>query len=71
MPSKYVLASSNEFLDLIIATESSKGIIVFLDVESLFTSVSVKNTIRIFIDNVYGNVELVPPNIPQSLLMDM
>ena len=53
MSRKYVLASTYEFLDLIRATETSRGIMVSLDVESLFTNVPVEDTIQIVIDNVY------------------
>ena len=49
MPRKYVLASTYEFLDLIRATETSGGVMVSLDVESLFTNVPVEDTTQIVI----------------------
>ena len=42
-----------------------------LDVESLFTNVPVEDTIQIVINNVYGQDELVAPNILPSLLRNM
>ena len=62
IPRKYVLASTYEFLDIIRATEASRGVMVSLDVESLFTNVPVEDTIQIVIDNVYNHHELAPPN---------
>ena len=49
-------------------TESSKAIRVFLDVEIVFISVLVEETIHTVVDNVY---ELTPPKIPPNLLEEM
>ena len=65
------MASTYEFLDIIRAIETSRGVMVSLDVESLFTNVPVEDTIQIVIDNVYNHDELAPPNIPPNLLRDM
>ena len=61
MPRKYVLVSTYEFLDLIIAIESSKGIMVSLNAESTFTNVTAEDTIQIVMDKVYDNNEYDRP----------
>ena len=71
MPRKHVLASTYEFLDIIRAAETSSGIMVSLDVESLFTNVPVEETIKIVLDNVYDHSEMAPPKIPPNLLQEM
>ena len=71
MSRKYLLTDPYEFLDLIKATESSRGVIVFLDVENLLTNVPVDDTVQIVRYNVYYNIELAPPSILPVLLRDM
>ena len=68
MPRKQVLAYTYEFLDIIRATEACSGIMVSLDVESLFTNVPVEKSIKVVLDNVYDHSEIALPKIPPNLL---
>ncbi|XP_069177616.1 uncharacterized protein [Procambarus clarkii] len=54
-PSNYSLQSSADFLEIIKTTQPD-GIIASLDVESLFTSVPVDNTIEMKLDRVHKNI---------------
>ena len=47
------------------------GILASLDVESLFTNVPVRETIKIILDNVYHHPTLPPPDIPPSTLEEL
>ena len=67
LPSKYMLKSSDEFID-ILQTTRPEGLIASLDVESLFTNVPVEHTIDIICNNVYANNSIPPPNIPRPIL---
>ena len=66
---KHVLTSTYEFLDIIKTAETSSGIMASLDVESLFTNISVEETIKIVLNNVYDHSEMTPPNLLQEMLL--
>ena len=62
-----MLKSRDEFIN-IIQTTAPEHAPSSLDVESLFTNVPVRETIKIIIKNVYNHETLQPPNIsPQKL----
>ena len=70
MPSKYLLKSREDFID-ILRTSKPKGMLSSLDVESLFTNVPVKETIKIILENVYNHPNLSPPKVSKSNLEKM
>ena len=67
IPYKYMLKSTNDFIDLI-QLQKSNGILASLDVESLFTNVPIEDTIKIIIENTYKHKTLQPPEILNELL---
>ena len=67
IPSRYSLASSSEFLDLIKGMPTS-GTVASLDVESLFTNVPVDTTIDYILDRVYRDDTTPALDIPESAL---
>ena len=67
LPAKYQLNSTDDFLQLLRATNPS-GTLASLDVESLFTNVPVMETIDIICQNVYRNPEIAPPSIHETTL---
>jgi len=64
IPKRFSITSTLEFLKLLPTNATDGCIMASLDVESLFTNVPVSRTIDIIIDNVYGNPNKQPPNIP-------
>ena len=71
LPSKYLIKSTAEFIDLLQNYDSPQGYLTSLDVESLFTNVPVEETINIIIDTLYKNPTAPPPLIPQELLRSL
>ena len=59
MPAKYQINSTDQFLDIIRATDSH-GTLASLDVESLFTNVPLETTIEIICNAVYKH-DKIPP----------
>ena len=70
IPSKYMLKSTDELIHLLKSNEC-KGIISSLDVESLFTSVPIDETIDIILELAYNNKDTPPPKIPPTLLRQL
>ena len=70
MPNKYLLASTNEFLDIINGSKP-RGIMASLDVESLYTNIPVRRTIEIVLKHVYHHNSMIPPKIPMSALKSL
>ena len=70
LPSKYQINSTDQFLDIIRATDA-EGIFASLDVESLFTNVPVNETIEIICDEVYRNPDNTPLPIPENTLKQL
>ena len=52
----------------IVKSTSDNGIIASLDVESLFTNISLMETIEIIIYNCYNHQSIEQPKIPKHLL---
>ncbi|XP_076059524.1 uncharacterized protein LOC143036162 [Oratosquilla oratoria] len=70
IPTIHALRSTDEFVDLLRNT-NPQGILVFLDVQSLFTNVPVEDTIKIILQNVFNQDSLPPPMIPRLTLENM
>ena len=70
MPSKFSLSSTNEFLNLL-SSNGAAGTLVSLDVESLFTSISVRETIKIILDYAYLHPDIPPPEIPTDVMENL
>ena len=64
---KYMLKSTSDFID-ILNIKGNDGIIVSLDVESLFTKIPIMETIDIIIQNVYHYHTLPPLKIHDKIL---
>ena len=72
MPTKYMVKSTSEFMDLIRKTTfPESSILASLDVDSLFTNVPVYETINIILDYVYHHPTLLPSTIPESTLKQL
>ena len=67
LPAKYCLKSVDEFVD-ILRNRQVSGVLASLDVESLFTNVPVKETIKLILDNVYSGENLPPLNLSRGIL---
>jgi hypothetical protein len=67
MPNNFCVRSTNEFLE-ILKTQNPDNLMASLDVESLFTSVPVEETIDIILKYVYDNEELAAPTIPKHYM---
>jgi hypothetical protein len=65
-----MLKSRDEFID-ILQTTTPENPPSSLDVESLFTNVPVRETIKIIIKNVYHHDTLPPPAIPKEKLEEL
>ena len=65
-----MIESTSEFID-IIRTVNTKGLMTSLDVESLFTSVPVNNTIDIILQYAYHTRSMAPPTIPESVMKEL
>ena len=70
IPAKYMLKSRDEFIN-ILKTTKPKNAPSSLDVESLFTNVPVRETIKIILENVYNHETLPPPAIPAADLEEL
>ena len=70
IPCKYMLKSTDDLINLLQSNEC-KGIISSLDVESLFTSVPIDETINIILELAYNNKDIPPPKIPPALLSQL
>ena len=70
LPAKYQINSTDDFLQLIRATNSN-GILASMDVESLFTNVPVLTTVDIICDAVYNNPDMPPPPIDRNILKEL
>ena len=69
MPKKYMINSTDEFLDILKSTENKEnGILASLDVDSLFTNIPVEETIEIILQNVYNHNQLSKPAISKTIL---
>ncbi|XP_076049331.1 uncharacterized protein LOC143030008 [Oratosquilla oratoria] len=67
VPASYSVKSPTDFLDLL-ANTSSKGTIASLDVENLFTNISVDRTIQFIINRVYHNNDTPNCDIPEPVM---
>ncbi|XP_076037506.1 uncharacterized protein LOC143022964 [Oratosquilla oratoria] len=70
IPTTHALCSTDEFIDILRNT-TPQGILASLDVESLFSSVPVDETIQIIQRNVFNHETLPPPKVPRPILEDM
>ena len=70
IPATFMLKSRDEFIN-IIQTTKPKNAPSSLDVESLFTNVPVRETIKIIIKNVYHHETLPPPAIDPKKLEEL
>lgn len=70
MPRKHTVKSTYEFVTMI-KDKLPNGKLASLDVESLFTNVPVKQTIKIILKHVYQHAELPPPDIPPATLEEL
>ena len=70
IPSKYLLKSSNDFIDLL-NTNKYNGHVASLDVESLFTNVPIDDTINIILNLTYCNNSILSPKISRNLLKQL
>ena len=70
IPSRYILKSSSDFLD-ILKNSVSEGTIASFDVESLFTNVPVDRTINYILNKVYRGGSTPPLNIPENILRNL
>ena len=66
LPAKYQINSTDQFLDIIRATDSH-GTLASLDVESLFTNVPLETTIEIICDAVYKHDKISPLPFAQKV----
>ena len=70
LPSKYNIKSTQELIQVLHTIKPNNGILTSLDVENLFTNVSVNETIDNIINNIYNNPPLkINPNILRKLLL--
>ncbi|XP_076037031.1 uncharacterized protein LOC143022617 [Oratosquilla oratoria] len=67
VPTSYSVKSPTDFLDLL-ANTSSKGTIALLDVENLFTNISVYRTIQYIIKRVYHDNDTPNCDIPEHVM---
>ncbi|XP_076039459.1 uncharacterized protein LOC143024531 [Oratosquilla oratoria] len=67
VPASYSVGSPTDFLDLL-ANTSSKGTITSLDVENLFTNISVDRTIQYIINIFYHNNDTPNCDIPEPVI---
>ena len=65
-----MLSSTDEFID-IIRELKPEGMMASLDVETLYTSVPVLETIDIVLEYVYNHDTLSPPSIPRSIMKEL
>ena len=73
LPSKYNIKSTHELIQVLLTIKPNNGILSSLDIENLFTNVTVNETVDIIINNIYNNPSLPPlkinPNILRKLLL--
>ena len=67
IPSDHCLESTDEFLS-IVRNHKPTGLLASLDVESLFTSVPVQETIDLILSSVYDHPTLPPLKTPKTIL---
>ena len=70
MPAKYSLNSTNEFIDLIIGSGTTR-ILASLDVKNLFTNAPVTPNIKIIIEYDYSYPDIPPPNILIEIMEEL
>ena len=70
IPNQFSLTSSDDFIDLI-HSNTAKGMIASLDVESLFTNVPIHETVEIIIKQSYNHKNLPPPKMPKNILREL
>ena len=70
VPTDYSLKSSSEFIDLL-RTRTRQGMLVSLDVSSLFTNVPLERTIAILAKYAYHHDTMAPPDIPEHIMCAM
>ena len=70
MPKKYMLNSSQEFIELIRGRDGS-DYLASLDVDNLFTNVPVEPAINFILDNVYNNEDKEAPDIPRQMMKSL
>ena len=70
IPNKYMLKSTNDFVDLVQLKESY-GILASLDVVSMFTNVPISDTITIILEHTYNHKSLPPPDMPREILKSL
>lgn len=71
IPAKFMIESTDEFLNILRATDNKNGLLASLDVESLFTNVPVRETINIILQNAYYHPDLKPPNMPATTMNEL
>ena len=67
LPAKYQINSTDEFLDILKATQP-RGELFSIDAVSLFTNVPILQTIDIICDATYKNSQIPPPAISEANL---
>ena len=68
LPSIYNIKSTDELIQFLHTLQPNNGLLASLDVENLFTNVSVKKTIDVIINNIYNNPSLPPLKINSNIL---
>ena len=68
LPSKYNIKYVHELIQVLHTIKPDNGKIASLDVENLFTNVSVNETIGVIINNIYNNPSLPPLKINPNRL---
>ena len=70
IPQGKILKSSSEFVS-ILSSQTPKGNVYSLDVESLFTNVPVERTINIILERTFNHLNIPPPPIPRRTLKEL
>lgn len=65
-----MIQSTDEFINILQANPTH-GLLASLDVESLFTSVPVHDTIDIILQYAYENPNMSPPNIRKDIMKEL
>ena len=65
-----MIESTQEFIEIVKTVKQPK-LLASLDVESLFTSVPINDTLNIIIDAVYNHPDLPQPSFSQDILRDL
>ena len=70
MPAKYLISSTEEFIEIVNKLKP-EGTMGSLDVESLYTSIPVEETIEIVLNYVYAHETMSPPSMPKTIMREL